>query len=339
MACTVTRQRLPVFPAGLDPEVVVLSDGAGGEAVLWPALGFNCIRWTSVWQGKSLNLVHQDPDLMAGSPPTRSGNPILFPFPNRIRGGAFQWAGRPFKLPLNGDHGTSAIHGFACRNPWQVIATGAGAEEAFVTAEYHGFRDQPETQFLWPADHILRVTCRLRAGRLAFEAQVINPDTRDLPFGLGYHPYFSAVWHDSLKDSLLQIRVPATSAWELEHCLPTGIISPLPPGRSLQQWKDIPGLQLDDVLTGLPGGHLDTHGLSECGALRHANGGPTLTVKADPIFQHVVVFTPGDRASVCIEPYTCVTDAPHMRGRGLPDGLLELQPSGSFRAVMAWEIT
>jgi len=49
MSCVIRRQRLPSAPPEMDPEVVVLTDGQGGEAVIWPALGFNCIRWTTDW--------------------------------------------------------------------------------------------------------------------------------------------------------------------------------------------------------------------------------------------------------------------------------------------------
>ena len=37
-----------------------------------------------------------------------------------------------------------------------------------------------------------RLTARLGKGTLRLEAEVTNPDTVPLPFGLGYHPYFLA---------------------------------------------------------------------------------------------------------------------------------------------------
>lgn len=339
MTCVIRRQQLPTAPGTLDPEVVILSDAFGGEAVIWPALGFNCIRWTTDWQSKQLDLIHQDPALLTKQSPTHSGNPVLFPFPNRIRDGKFHWAGHSFSLPPN--HGPNAIHGFACRTPWRVVAEGVSNGEAWVTGEYHGFVDNPATSELWPADHILRLTCRLRRGRLSFEAEVLNPDPITLPWGLGYHPYFRSKWHPEFADKSLEIRVPAPSAWELEECLPTGKVIPLPPDKNLTQWRPLTGLQLDDVLTGLPLSPADGETMVELGALRYADG-PTMRILGTSAFRHVVVFTPGDRTSVCIEPYTCVTDAINLRPQvhsSPEDGLIETPPGGIYRADMAWEIS
>lgn len=338
MPSAIRFQRLASLKSELNPDVVILTDGHGGEAVIWPALGFNCIKWTCKWQGRLLDLVHQDPNLSEDPSPTRSGNPILFPFPNRIRGGKFHWAGNTFKIPPN--HGANAIHGFACRNPWKVVSHGTFNGDAWVTGEYHGFVDNPGTCNLWPADHILRVTCRLRLGRLSFEAEILNPDVNTLPWGLGYHPYFKSVWHPDFAESPLEIKVPAKSTWELEDCLPTGKVLPLSNGKSLETWRDLNSLHLDDVLTELAPGESNDAGMVECGALRHP-GGPTLRVLGDPIFRHVVVYTPGDRASVCIEPYTCVTDAINLRSKGhslMPHGLIESPLGTHFLAQMAWEI-
>ena len=322
----------------MDPEVVVLTDGLGGEAMIWPALGFNCIRWATDWQGRQLDLLHQDAALFSKPSPTRSGNPVLFPFPNRIRNGRFQWAGHSFSVPAN--HGPNAIHGFACHARWRVVAEGTANGEAWVTGEYHGYLDNPPTSEQWPADHILRLTCRLSRGRLSFDAEVLNPDPVTLPWGLGYHPYFRSVWHPSLSGQPLEIRVPARKAWELEECLPTGKVSPVSPEKDLNAWRPLAGLTLDDVLTDIPRTPTNGDTLVEMGALRHLNG-PTLRVLGTEAFRHVVVYTPADRASVCIEPYTCVTDAINLRSGTLsePDGLIESPPGGTYRAEMAWEIS
>src|SRR5437868_2453751 len=66
---------------GLDPTLVVLDDGQGSVAEVWPALGFNCIRWQAVRDGQSLDLLNADPGLINNGRPTRSGIPVLFPFP------------------------------------------------------------------------------------------------------------------------------------------------------------------------------------------------------------------------------------------------------------------
>src|SRR5437868_12662155 len=64
---------------GLDDRVAVLANGANRLEV-WPALGFNAFRWQVVGQ----ELLYRNPQFFSERKPTRSGFPILFPFPNRI---------------------------------------------------------------------------------------------------------------------------------------------------------------------------------------------------------------------------------------------------------------
>ena len=86
---------------GRDATIFILDDGAGGRAEVWPALGFNCFHWEAVRDGRTLDLLYADPALFGDGRPTRSGIPILFPFPNRIRDGRFTWDGKEYQLPLN----------------------------------------------------------------------------------------------------------------------------------------------------------------------------------------------------------------------------------------------
>ena len=71
-----------------------------------------------------------------------------------------------------------------------MVSHGADDHSAWVTGAFRGSEDAPDCQDLWPADYALQVTYRLGTETLRVEAAVHNPDTRPLPFGLGYHPYF-----------------------------------------------------------------------------------------------------------------------------------------------------
>jgi aldose 1-epimerase len=74
---------------GGEAALVVLQDGAGGRASIWPALGFNCFAWQVQRGDQLLDVLYADAALFTDPAPrpTRSGIPILFPFPNRIRQG------------------------------------------------------------------------------------------------------------------------------------------------------------------------------------------------------------------------------------------------------------
>src|SRR5262245_42987459 len=85
------------------------------QAEIWPEFGCNCLRWRVGGPRGPLELLYVVPDFDANPAPNRSGIPVLFPFPNRIRTGHYVWHGRDFRLPLNDPGARNAIHGFACR--------------------------------------------------------------------------------------------------------------------------------------------------------------------------------------------------------------------------------
>src|SRR5262245_60069596 len=98
---------------------ITIEDPSGVEAQIWLELGFKCRYWQVTLNGDMMELIYSDPHLLDNPVPTRSGFPILFPFPNRIRDCRFVWAGKQYQLPLNDPAKKSAIHCFACRHPWK----------------------------------------------------------------------------------------------------------------------------------------------------------------------------------------------------------------------------
>jgi aldose 1-epimerase len=51
----------------------------------------------------------------------------------------------------------------------------------------------------------------------------------------------------------------------------------------------------------------------------------------DPVFRECVVYTPPNRPAVCIEPYTCVTDAINLQAQGIDTGWRVLKTGDEFR--------
>jgi aldose 1-epimerase len=333
MTYQVRTERRPAA-AGVDGTVYVLEDAAGGpRADIWPAAGFNAFRWRARAAGRELELLYSNPRFLEDPVPTRSGIPVLFPFPNRLRAGRFPWDGKDYQLPLNDPAKQNAIHGFACRHPWRVVAQGADASGAWLTGEFQGAVDAPECRPLWPADYRLRLTYRLGPDRLRLEALVENPDRVPLPFGLGFHPYFQVPEAAGGAEETW-VAAPVRELWELVDSLPTGVRRPVDPARDLRRPQRFTELTLDDVLTGLeplpqPGG-LYRRGRVE----RRADRAVLHLLTSEP-FRELVAFTPPHRQAVCLEPYTCVTDAIHLQQRGVDAGLLVLAPGGRWEGVVA----
>jgi aldose 1-epimerase len=294
--------------AGREYGVIVLTAGES-RAEFWPALGCNCLRW----QVGGHDLVYAPDPAEILERPSRGGIPVLFPFPNRIRDGRFFWSGRVYQLPRNDSAQQNAIHGFAPRNPWRVVGHGthnrggpSQPQGAWLRAEFQIARDASDSSDLWPADARLTLTVSLTQHALRYAAVVENLDTTPLPFGLGYHPYFATT-------PLCRIQTPARARWELRDNLPTGLRLPLSGANDLQQPRPVAGLTLDDVYTDFPDTALDADGFVERGRVEYPEWGGALHVRTSPAFRELVLFTPPHRQAVCLEPYTCPTDAIHLQ--------------------------
>lgn len=316
---------------GLDGTVWILEDTANGAGVeVWPAHGFNCYRWFVTRNSRRVELLYADPNFFTENRPTRSGIPILFPFPNRIRDGRFTWDGKRYELPRNDPGGKNALHGFACRRPWRVIDSSADGKSAWITAEFHGWRDALECRSLWPADYRLRLTYRLGTDSLRLEALVDNPDLRPLPFGLGYHPYFRVSGVANAKpqaaDEML-VQAPAQSYWVLQDNLPNGERMTVDHSRDLNSTRRFGDVTVDDVLTDLD---LTTGKDGLC----HRGRAGAISLQTSPSFRELVVFTPPHRQAICLEPYTCTTDAINLQQRGVDAGWQVLAPGETWTGVV-----
>ncbi|HEY1377863.1 MAG TPA: aldose 1-epimerase [Gemmataceae bacterium] len=303
--------------AGREQSMVRLTAEDATAEVL-PGLGCNCVRW----QVGGRDLLYCPPLDELAQRATRGGIPVLFPFPNRIRGGHFVWNGQEYQLPLNDPAQKNAIHGFAPRSAWQLLGTGSNTGGSRLDAAFA----IPEA---WPAPGVLELRIRLTPAALRYEALVLGLD-RPLPFGLGYHPYFAATPD-------CRVQTPARARWELVDSLPTGRRLPLDADHDLRQPRPVGDLTLDDVYTDFPDTPLAADGLVERGRVEYPGAG-VLRVRTSPAFRELVLFTPPHRKAVCLEPYTCPTDAIHLQERE-DVGWRVLPPGGRWEGVVeyVWE--
>ncbi len=171
-------------------DIVTISDNrSGASAKIAADLGFNCFEFIAPVNDERVEVIDAASDFAEGKQsPSGHGIPILFPYPNRIRGGKYQWKGQEYHLPpgkvaYNKDN---AIHGFCLDRPWRVTEQG----ENFVTGEFKLSQDAPDRRDFWPADFVLEVRYRLQDTALCADIRVTNPDIVPLPWGFGTHPYF-----------------------------------------------------------------------------------------------------------------------------------------------------
>lgn len=286
--------------------ITIRSPNSRSWASIAPLAGFNAFAFEADCEDNLVPVIDSDPAFpSAHLRPSGHGIPLLFPFPNRIREGRFQWNGRGYLLPPERvlyDRTGNPIHGFCLDRPWRIAEQG----DDFVTGVFRLSLDAPDRRDLWPADFELRATYRIKGAKLAFELQVTNPDVTPLPWGFGTHSYFKFPLIPTSNKGACLIEVPVRKQWVLTDCLPTGEIIPLPESLSelpVGEYLDV--LQLDDAFEGLVS---DSRGVIRT-ALVDEFSGLQMEQTFGKEFQYAVLFTPPNRNSVCIEPYTCMTDA------------------------------
>lgn len=299
----------------------------GSSAEVAPELGFNCFRFDAKLQDETVPVIDAADDFAAGNHrPSGHGIPLLFPFPNRIRDGRFTWDGQPYHLPdslVQYDRAGNAIHGFCLDRPWRVVDSG----EQFVTGEFQLSRDAPERLELWPADFLITVRYALRENTLETRIVVRNPSETPLPWGFGTHAYFRLPLGGDGEPQHCLLQVPAEEQWVLEDGLPTGVRKPVDGPTDLRDGAYYGIAPLDDVLTGLFA--RDDQPFVETAVIDEP-AGRELVQRFSPDFREAVVYTPADRNAVCIEPYTCATDAINLQQRGLDAGWAILEPGSKI---------
>lgn len=247
-------------------ETVVLADGEA-RVVVAPARGGMVTRFDV---GGAPVLFLDEASLLDLSKNVRGGNPILFPSPGPLAGERFERGGQT---------GSMKQHGFARQERWSVVAQ----TDAAVTLELLA-NDATRAQFPW--DFALHLRYALAGGTLTVATTVENRSATDLPFALGFHPYFHVPDADKARCRIL---TDATRAFDNVTKTMIDVVSPLDLAR-----KEV------DL-------HLANHTLHEA-TLERASG-DRIVVAGDAAFGRWVVWTLASKDFVCLEPWTAAANA------------------------------
>lgn len=318
------------------PQLVQLRSPGGAKATIFPEMGMNCIGLDLIVAGHPVSVLHSEPDVLTGGVPTRSGMPVLFPFPSNVARASFEWQGQQVVLPPAKPGASHASHGLACRSSWERYTVAQDGQS--VTGRFQLSRDIPISAGTWPGDLRLDLTYALRDNALRVTSTVSNLGSDDSPFGMGFHSYFTPLGEPTGPDGLANCRIEcqAASGWELLGGIPSGERIPVSGGNDLRSASTIGDTVLDDVLTDLPAFVADSDGLMSRATLSRDD--VELALRCDDSWREIVVFTPTNRESIAIEPYTCPTDAVHLDQRGLVVGWRVLAPGDAWTGVFELQI-
>lgn len=148
---------------------------------------------------------------------------VLAPWPNRIDGGRFDFAGASHQLPITEPELGNALHGLVADVEWSVVER----TESTVSLEY-----TLEATEGYPFEFALQVDFELTEAELRMRARALNTGSGPAPFGFGFHPWLSAgasaedaggPEHDCLVDEA-QLVIPAAHWYETnERLIPTAV--------------------------------------------------------------------------------------------------------------------
>jgi aldose 1-epimerase len=320
------------------------------EAVLYPQYGNNCTEFRTTPDNDSTT---ETVDIFVppahledfANSPFHAGQPLLFPFPNRVREGKFTFEGEDYNmaglLAKGWDRGAGqAIHGLVADKAWTVEETRADDAGAYIrcSLQLDAFSDIAE-QYPFPCR--LTIAYILAEGVLTMHTELKNNGTKNQPFGFGIHPWFPTALRPGVRlkgnpddipmtqRATAQVHVPASGLWELEKLMPTGKVLSFEETEDrfdLREFRPLEGHFYDHVFTGV---QHSANGWSE-GGLRDPESGLEMYVAADGAFREWVLYAPETRPVIALEPYTCATDAVNLNAQGIDAGLLSLAPGATW---------
>jgi len=219
-------------------------------------------------------------------------NPWLFPFPNRLKHGQYEFEGKAYQFEHN-DHGRpNALHGFVLGKAFEVKEQLSRDDEAKVSLAYEYKGDLTS----YPFPFHIEIAYHLTQNELSIDIKVQNTGDTNMPAGLGWHPYFDL---PSGKDQAA-LKLPPCQEIEVDELMiPTGKKSP---STCFDAFNNLKNASLDTCFEVNEKGARNEVGLK-------AGEDYEISVWQDGAHGFIQCYTPDDGTSIAIEPMTCGIDA------------------------------
>jgi aldose 1-epimerase len=130
--------------------------------------------------GAALSELYFEGNQIAGSPDMYSGV-TLFPWPNRIYGGVWNFSGADLQLPINDTNQNSSLHGLVYDQQFELTQSNSTMCE-------QSYRLMPSAGY--PFELEVSVRYLLKNLDLEISHIVENLSDENVPFAIGFHPYF-----------------------------------------------------------------------------------------------------------------------------------------------------
>lgn len=256
--------------------------------------------------------------------PTGARGHTLIPWPNRIDGGRYRFAGTEHVLALTEPQRGNALHGLTRWANWVVAEHG----EDHVVLRY-----TLHAQTGWPFVLDCALDYRLGESGLTVRTSVTNVGAQACPYATGAHPYLTV---STERIDVALVQVPGSVYYPTDdRGIPTGREGVDGTRYDLRELTELGDRQIDVAYTDL---RRDPDGRAR--VRLSAPGGRAVALWLSPAYGYVEIFT-GDtlpesqrRGGLGVEPMTA---APNAFRTG--DGLLTLQPGERHDAEWGIEVT
>ncbi len=233
----------------------------------------------------------------------------LFPFPNRVKDGRYSFEDKVYNLPINFPHENNAIHGIVLKSNFTVVEQTISNQGVSITITYTTTGKEEG----YPFKTTININYALDKEGFSCKTTIVNIDTKNVPIGDGWHPYFKT---GSTIDNCL-LSIPVECSYEVDRRM-------IPTGRSI---KELFFTKATKILST----QFDT-----CYKLANSEDTIFTTILVDPEldlsliiwqeggegkYNYLQLYIPADRQSIAIEPMSCLTDSFNNK-----EGLLVLAP-------------
>ena len=302
---------------GGDGELFTLS-GAGKRVseIQVDTLGANLRRYTR--DGVDIIGTFTRPDGVKGG-----GSPVLYPLPNRVRGGVYTFAGKSYDQIKNGKR--VVLHSLVINEPFKYSEP-VISDDSITLTLWVDFKPGEAVYEGFPFEHKFSMSYILSDEDLKIAYTVDNLSDSELPYGFGIHPFFFR--HSGDDDTLVSL--PANKVLECDaDVLPTGnIIQVEGSGFDMRAPRAVRDLKFDTNFFGYPPG--------EAAEIYYPSLGYKVALRTTDDFNHIMFFiTPGN-SWFCVENMTCSVNAHNLYNEGLrgESGLIILAPRASKTGVI-----
>lgn len=233
----------------------------------------------------------------------------LFPFPNRIADGMYEFENKTYHFPLNFPQEKNAIHGILMETVFAELSRNFSATQASLTIQY----STPGIDAGYPFKAVITVCYTLDAEGFSCTTTVQNNSPVNIPIGDGWHPYFKT---GTLMDECF-LTLPVEKSYEVDSRM-------IPTGKTREETfftnpEKIGSYRFDT-------GYKLRESAEKRACTILENPANQLKMKiwqeaGEDKYNYVQIYIPPDRKTIAVEPMTCLANAFNNK-----EGLIVLAP-------------